>query len=314
MCVGLAEHERLIRSAAAGPGQRASCCSAPRRAATGSAGRPCWPPPSWTRATSPSGPPCRSATRSRRTKLLECCLELLERELLVSLQDLGAAGLTSSAAEMASEGRRRASTSTCRRVPLREAGMEPFEIMVSESQERMLCVVEPARVDDVLASARALGGRRDGDRRGHRHRPPARAATATSRGRRAGRGAGRRVPALRPRARPSRRRRSTRRRARTLDADDPREVLLALLGSPNLASRRPVFEQYDCVVAVAHRAPARRRPTPPCSQLARGGGAHRGVDRRQRPPRGLRPLPRARSRRCSSARPTSPASAPSRSG
>src|SRR2546423_12234343 len=38
------------------------------------------------------------------------------------------------------------------RVPLREAGMEPFEIMVSESQERMLCVVEPARLDEVLAT------------------------------------------------------------------------------------------------------------------------------------------------------------------
>ena len=49
------------------------------------------------------------------------------------------------------QGRGRASTSTSAQVPLREAGMEPFEIMISESQERMLCVVEPARVDEVLA-------------------------------------------------------------------------------------------------------------------------------------------------------------------
>ena len=83
-------------------------------------------------------------------KLLECCLELLDSELLVSLQDLGAAGLTSSAAEMASKGAVGLDIDIAR-VPMREAGMEPFEVMVSESQERMLCVVEPARVDEVLA-------------------------------------------------------------------------------------------------------------------------------------------------------------------
>src|SRR5207344_3260531 len=70
--------------------------------------------------------------------------------LLVSLQDLGAAGLTSSAGEMASAGGVGIDLDVAR-VPLREADMEPFEIMVSESQERMLGVVEPARVPEVLA-------------------------------------------------------------------------------------------------------------------------------------------------------------------
>jgi phosphoribosylformylglycinamidine synthase len=82
--------------------------------------------------------------------VLECCLELLEKGLLVSLQDLGAAGLTSSAGEMASAGGVGIDVDVAR-VPLREADMEPFEIMVSESQERMLGVVEPARVPEVLA-------------------------------------------------------------------------------------------------------------------------------------------------------------------
>src|SRR5213079_3566447 len=82
-------------------------------------------------------------------KLLECSLELLERGLLVSLQDLGAAGLTSSSAEMASKGGVGIDIDTSK-VPLREADMEPFEIMVSESQERMLCVVAPERLDAVL--------------------------------------------------------------------------------------------------------------------------------------------------------------------
>src|SRR4029077_18215006 len=76
-------------------------------------------------------------------KLMECSLELLERGLLVALQDLGAAGLTSAAAEIARQGGGGVEIDQAK-VPLREPGMEPFEIMVSESQERMLCVVEPA--------------------------------------------------------------------------------------------------------------------------------------------------------------------------
>jgi phosphoribosylformylglycinamidine synthase len=83
-------------------------------------------------------------------KLMECCLELLDRGLLVSLQDLGAAGLTSAASEMASRGGVGLDIDVAT-IPLREADMEPFEIMVSESQERMLCVVEPERVGDVIA-------------------------------------------------------------------------------------------------------------------------------------------------------------------
>jgi phosphoribosylformylglycinamidine synthase subunit PurL len=84
------------------------------------------------------------------SKLLECCLELLEKGLLVSLQDLGAAGLTSSAGEMAAAGGVGIDVDVAR-VPLREGDMEPFEIMVSESQERMLGVVEPGNVAEVLA-------------------------------------------------------------------------------------------------------------------------------------------------------------------
>jgi phosphoribosylformylglycinamidine synthase len=83
-------------------------------------------------------------------KLIECSLELVARGLLVSLQDLGAAGLASSTSEMASKGGVGLELDLDR-VPLREAGMEPFEIMISESQERMAAVVEPARLDQVAA-------------------------------------------------------------------------------------------------------------------------------------------------------------------
>ena len=98
---------------------------------------------------------------------MECSLDLLERGLLVALQDLGAAGLTSAACEMASKGEVGIDIDVAR-VPLREAGMEPFEIMISESQERMLCVVEPDDLDAVLAVCAPLGDLGGGDRRGDR--------------------------------------------------------------------------------------------------------------------------------------------------
>ena len=84
-------------------------------------------------------------------KLIECTLELLDRGLLASLQDLGAAGLASSTSEMAAHGGVGLDVDLSR-VPLREADMQPFEIMISESQERMAAVVEPSLLDDVLAA------------------------------------------------------------------------------------------------------------------------------------------------------------------
>jgi phosphoribosylformylglycinamidine synthase II len=83
-------------------------------------------------------------------KLLECSLELAQSALVVSLQDLGAAGLASSLAEMAARGEVGLRIELDA-VPLREAGMQPFEIMISESQERMAAVVEPSRLAEVQA-------------------------------------------------------------------------------------------------------------------------------------------------------------------
>jgi phosphoribosylformylglycinamidine synthase len=191
-------------------------------------------------------------------KLMECSLELLERGLLVSLQDLGAAGLTSSASEMASKGEVGIDIDVSK-VPLREGDMEPFEIMVSESQERMLCVVEPPNVPAVLALCEKweVGGAAIG--------------TVTDTGRmRVFDGAAlvgdMPVRALvddcplydlhpvkpegsvyaAPTANPS---------LKNIPGGDPGdvgavsgEILLALLSSPNIASRRPLFEQYDAIV------------------------------------------------------------------
>ena len=148
MCAGLARTDSMVRAAAAGVGNAivlmgastgrdgigGASVLASAELEEGDAKRP----------TVQIGDPFEEK------KVMECCLELLDRSLLVSLQDLGAAGLTSSAGEMASAGGVGIDVDV-ERVPLREADMEPFEIMVSESQERMLAVVEPDRVDEVLA-------------------------------------------------------------------------------------------------------------------------------------------------------------------
>jgi phosphoribosylformylglycinamidine synthase len=81
-------------------------------------------------------------------KLIEASIELVERGLVESLQDCGAAGLASALSEMASEV---GIDVRLDRVPLREEAMEPWEIMISESQERMVAVVRPGLLEGVTA-------------------------------------------------------------------------------------------------------------------------------------------------------------------
>ena len=83
-------------------------------------------------------------------RLIEACLALLDAGLVVGIQDLGGAGLTCATSETASRGGMGMDVDVSA-VPCREPAMAPFEIMTSESQERMLAIVEPAGVDDVLA-------------------------------------------------------------------------------------------------------------------------------------------------------------------
>lgn len=92
----------------------------------------------------------------REKLLIEACLEALKTGYVVGIQDLGAAGITSSAVEMAG----RAGTGMeldISRVPRREPGMTPYEVMLSESQERMLLVVEKGREDEVKRIFRRWG-------------------------------------------------------------------------------------------------------------------------------------------------------------
>jgi phosphoribosylformylglycinamidine synthase II len=82
-------------------------------------------------------------------RLIEACLELLDAGLAVGVQDLGGAGLTCATSETAARGGSGMDVYISE-VPTREPGMEPFEVMTSESQERMLVIVRPEDLDDVF--------------------------------------------------------------------------------------------------------------------------------------------------------------------
>src|SRR5436305_7840480 len=82
--------------------------------------------------------------------LIEACLELMATDAIVAFQDMGAAGLTSSSVEMASKGGAGIRLDM-NKVPCRETGMTPYEMMLSESQERMLMVLKPGREGEAEA-------------------------------------------------------------------------------------------------------------------------------------------------------------------
>ncbi|HEX2754532.1 MAG TPA: phosphoribosylformylglycinamidine synthase subunit PurL [Candidatus Limnocylindrales bacterium] len=188
--------------------------------------------------------------------LIEASLELIRGGLVAGLQDLGAGGITCATSETAD----RAGTGMhieLAAIPRREPDMEPFEVLISESQERMLAVVEPGRWGEVRAVCERWGlpvaviGRVThdgdiaiaGDDGAEIARIPASALTSDA------------IVHQRVAAPPVRRRAAPAPGAAATASDglpergmDPGAVLTALLGSANLASRRPVFEQYDSTV------------------------------------------------------------------
>jgi phosphoribosylformylglycinamidine synthase II len=149
MCVGLARKEELVRSAASGPGNLIVLLGA-LTGRDGIGGASVLASAELDEADHTKRPSVQIGDPLEENKLIECCLELVERGLVVALQDLGAAGLSSSASEMAAKGGVGIDLDI-EKVPRREPGMQPFEVMISESQERMLCVVEPRRLDAVMA-------------------------------------------------------------------------------------------------------------------------------------------------------------------
>jgi phosphoribosylformylglycinamidine synthase subunit PurL len=149
MCVGLARKDKLVRSAATGVGNLVVLLGA-LTGRDGIGGASVLASAELSESDHDKRPSVQIGDPLEENKLIECCLEIVDRELVVAMQDLGAAGLSSSTSEMASKGGVGLDLDVSK-VPRREPGMEPFEVMISESQERMLCVVAPDRLDDVLA-------------------------------------------------------------------------------------------------------------------------------------------------------------------
>ncbi|WP_038039798.1 phosphoribosylformylglycinamidine synthase subunit PurL [Thermorudis peleae] len=252
MCVGIAQRQALVRARATGEGNLVVLVGADtgRDGLHGATFASVEDPAASHRGVVQVGNPFLEKL------LLEACLEAQERGLVVAMQDLGAAGLTSACAETAARGGTGIEIDVLA-VPRRETGMTPYEVMLSESQERMLAIVRPEHLEEALAVFRrwelhaAVIGRVTGDgrlrvREGDRVvadvpvelltdacptyvRPAAEAPEIIAR------------RAFDLDALPD--------LARSPAADEvwltPNDALLRLLGSANLGSRRPIYRTYD---------------------------------------------------------------------
>jgi len=254
MAIGVLEERYLTRAAAPGPGNLVVLFGS-TTGRDGIGGASVLASATFNDADASKRPSVQVGDPFAEKLLIEASLELIERGFVEGLQDLGAGGITCATSETAD----RAGTGITvdlDAIPLREPGMAPFEVMISESQERMCAIVRPDRWPDVREVAERWGlpvaviGRvtDDGD------------ITVTSGGAELAR-----IPAAaltseaivhqRVARAPEHRRAAPAPGAPTGASDrlpergmDPGAVLLALLGSPNLASRRSVFERYDSTV------------------------------------------------------------------
>jgi phosphoribosylformylglycinamidine synthase len=244
MCVGIARHDGIVRARASGPGNIIVLIGADtgRDGLHGATFASVEDPEASHRGVIQVGNPFLEKL------LLEACLELLQGDDIVAMQDLGAAGLTSSLVECASRGGVGAEVDVAL-VPRREAGMSAYEVMLSESQERMLLVVRPeglVRVREIVERwslhAAAIGRiTEDGlvrvrDGADVVVEVPAQFFTEEC------------PTYLRPAAEAPVVRAARETDLSTIPDIVPGqigEVLLDLLGSPNIGSRRPIFEQYD---------------------------------------------------------------------
>jgi len=182
--------------------------------------------------------------------LLEASLELITSGLIVAIQDMGAAGLTSSSAEMAARGGVGVELDTSR-VPTREPGMTPYEILLSESQERMLVVAEPDRVAAIQAvcarwelSATPVGRVTDDGLFRVVHDGVVVAAIP-------GQSLVEDCPVYHPEAAESPAAAARREAGPDREPPLPGVALERLLDAPSIASKRWVFEQYDSSVLAA---------------------------------------------------------------
>ncbi len=254
MAIGVLEERHLTRAAAPGPGNLVVLFGS-TTGRDGIGGASVLASATFSDADPSKRPSVQVGDPFAEKLLIEASLELIDSGLVEGLQDLGAGGITCATSETAD----RAGTGIdvdLDAIPLREPGMAPFEVMISESQERMCAIVRPERWEDVREVAVRWG------------LPIAVIGTVTDDGDITVRSAGAelaRIPAgaltsdaivhARVARAPEHRRAAPAPGAPTGASDrlpergmDPGAVLLALLGSPNLASRRSVYERYDSTV------------------------------------------------------------------
>ena len=154
MAVGLAETDKIFYAAASASACRSSI-SAPRPGATASTA-PAWRRPNSATTRRKSARPCRSAIRSPKSSCSRPASRSWPKGCVIAIQDMGAAGLTCSAVEMGAKGDLGV-TLDLDRVPCRETGMSAYEMMLSESQERMLMVLKPEKEKEAEAIFRKWG-------------------------------------------------------------------------------------------------------------------------------------------------------------
>jgi phosphoribosylformylglycinamidine synthase subunit PurL len=251
LCVGVMRHEDLRSAAARGPGNKVILFGA-RTGPDGIGGASVLASASFGGGESAKRPSVQVGDPFMEKLLVECCLELCAAGLVTAIQDLGAAGISCATAELAAGGRSGMRV-VLDEVPLRDPSLGPAEILMSESQERMMAVVEPRHVDQFAAicarwdvPATVIGevtgtGRLQMTWRGELV-VDIEPKTAADEGPRYDR------PAARPASQDA------------LAASDPaalprpagpaglRKALLALLSWPDLADKSWVTEQYDCYV------------------------------------------------------------------
>jgi phosphoribosylformylglycinamidine synthase subunit PurL len=152
LCLGVLPHERLVLARADGPGNLAVLLGS-STGRDGIGGASVLASAGFEEGSERKRPSVQVGDPFEEKRLIEACLELLDRKLAVGVQDLGAAGLSCAASETAAKAGAGMDVDIAR-VARREPRMDAVEVMTSESQERMLAIVEPEHLDAVLELAR----------------------------------------------------------------------------------------------------------------------------------------------------------------
>ena len=148
-CLGLAKADRIFLAKAGGVGNRILYVGS-KTGRDGIHGASLLASSEFDETTEDKRPTVQVGDPFTEKLLIEACLEIMEFSWVVGVQDMGAAGLTSSSFEMAHRSHAGVNMDLSK-VPLREDGMTPYEILLSESQERMLFVIEPGHEEEATA-------------------------------------------------------------------------------------------------------------------------------------------------------------------